>query len=467
MLTLIFLPSRHPPLVRHRLQSLVSLSSFRSPMVSSSSIDRLSWRVMDLPPCPRPQPLVRHPVDTRSKSVPSWLWDHARACTSTLHVRPLAWCLLLVLELLTMFAALFLGYYCADDERCPSKGYWPEDVWGLGGPNTCGGWLCERCSIENLIHSPITTLSNVSFVLVGWIILVFGFEDIFYFSLSKSSDEDEAAPVHPMQDYVRSSPPSLILAGSGWMHVLIVVPGSLALHYAGVGSFLYHASFTPLSSTLDLGSVWTLTTVILPYCFLNHLYCVKDIPYYGPRIIVFLTFFGMVASFVLPIYCTEGVDAYAIVPITAGLNFVSQVSYNSVCATRVRPRSWGDVGHLAVALTFMLTAYHLQLHDTSTYCFSPSSPFQAHAAWHCGMAGGVCFFYFFLRQERQRPRPQRGGGGGGGGRLDEGEGSERNKRTGDDHHGGGGGTKRRSGSGSSSEGERELMVLGKEPEAMV
>lgn len=80
------------------------------------------------------------------------------------------------------------------------------------------------------------------------------------------------------------------------------------------------------------------------------------------------------------VYVTEGADQYAIVPFTAGGNFISQATYYIWGYKRVRPRSWFDCGHLAVAAAFMLTAYHLQLHDNSTYCFSPHSPFQAHAA---------------------------------------------------------------------------------------
>ena len=190
-----------------------------------------------------------------------------------------------------MFFALFLGFYCASSERCPSKGYWPAEVWG---GNYSSEWLCEKNDTSNLIHSPVGSISNVSFIMVAWIILVFGIEDIYYFNFSKID------AIHPLQDYTRESSPSLILAASGVVHLFVVVLGSLALLYAGIGAFLYHASFTEKGGKYDLASVWTLTTIILPYCALNHLFVVKDIPYWGKRVVVFVTGIGMISVFVLP-----------------------------------------------------------------------------------------------------------------------------------------------------------------------
>jgi hypothetical protein len=227
----------------------------------------------------------------------SWIWAQARAATSTLHVRPFVWWALFALEALSMFVAIFLGFYCASSERCPSAGYWPKEVWGGDGPNHCsGGWLCEHCDTANIIHSPVGSLSNVSFIMVAWIIFCLGLEDIYYFHYSKSDN------VHQLQDYTRASPPSLMLASSGLFHLIPSVLGSLALHYAGIGAFLYHASFTPAGSKYDLASVWTLTTIILPYCALNHLFIIKNIPYWGSRVAISIAGLGMLVMFALP--CT-------------------------------------------------------------------------------------------------------------------------------------------------------------------
>lgn len=234
----------------------------------------------------------------------SWVWDRSRAATSTLHVRPGSWWLLFSLQFLSMFVALFLGFYCASPDRCPSKGYWPARVWGKFGENPCpdyaageGSWLCEKCEKSNLLHSPVGALSTVSFVMVGWIILVWGVEDIHYFHFSEST------VVHPMQDYTRHSTPSLILAGSGMFHILLVILGSLCLHYAGIGAFLYHASFTPVGAKYDLASVWTLTTIILPYCFFNHFSPFLKDNYWGCRVLMFLTAVLMILMFILPCTC--------------------------------------------------------------------------------------------------------------------------------------------------------------------
>ena len=323
-------------------------------------------------------------------------FDFVRCFTSTLHFRRSTWWFLFVVECLSLFVAFFLGFYCASSERCPSKGYWPTADWGPAG--TESGWLCERLTPENLIKSPIGALSNVSFVLVGWIILVFGFEDYYYFHHSSVS-----APKHELQDYERGSPPNLVLAASGAIHLLFSLLGCLCLFYAGLGAFLYHASFTDVGGTYDLASVWTLTTIILPYCALNHFFIIKDLhPFWGVRILVALACGGMLYTFVFPFNLPQSVDQYEVVPITAGMTFVLQATYYSLCCRRVTIRAKSDFLHLPVAAAFMLTAYHLQLHDNDIYCYGPDSMFQAHGAWHCGMAIGVMFVYFFLRQERQR-----------------------------------------------------------------
>ena len=177
-----------------------------------------------------------------------------RACTSTLHVRPSTWRLLLVLELLTLFTSLFLGFYCADSSRCPSANYWPQDVWG---ETRCNSKLCENCDLTNLIRSPKSALSTVSFVMVAWIILVWGIEDYYYFQWSKG-DGATTTPLHKLQDYNSSSSPNLILGAAGVVHVLFSLLGFLALFYAGLGAFLYHASFTRQGVMYDVASVWTL-----------------------------------------------------------------------------------------------------------------------------------------------------------------------------------------------------------------
>jgi hypothetical protein len=239
--------------------------------------------------------------------------------------------------------------------------------------------------------------------MVGWIILVFGLEDIHYFHYSKSD------VCHPLQDYARTSPPSLMLSSSGIFHLLLILPASAALFYTGVSSFLYHASYSVWGALLDIASVWSIASFVIPFVALNHLNFLAAAlhPYWGKRVLVVFISGGMIAALVAPHYLPGkyrwGVDQHLIVPCLAGTVFILEMSYYAVLFRRVRLRAISDVTHFVLAAAIMGISLHLQLHDLSSYCFeNRQSHFQAHAVWHCGMAIGIMLVYFFRRQERPK-----------------------------------------------------------------
>ena len=134
---------------------------------------------------------------------------------------------------------------------------------------------------------------------------------------------------------------------------------------------------------MDICSVWTITSIILPYCVVNHLFFLKDFdPFWGPRVSILLICCLMVLTFALPYQFHDNADQYKVIPFTAGMHFILQATYYSLCCRRVTVRSKLDLVHLPLSVAFMLTAYHLQLHDKDLYCFGPDSAFQSHAAWH-------------------------------------------------------------------------------------
>jgi hypothetical protein len=182
------------------------------------------------------------------------------------------------------------------------------------------------------------------------------------------------------------------------------------LVWAGVASFLYHASLTPHAQSLDMISVWTLVSVIIPYLVVNHMFAIKRIPYYGNRIIGALSCAGMLCSYIWPFYGRHYFKPGLVVPLGAGCHFALIVTYYVVgwgIQGRVKVRKNTDLWLLFAATASMGVAYYCQ--KDQKFCKEgkeavlwggPDSWFQGHALWHSGMAIGVMFFYFFMRQER-------------------------------------------------------------------
>jgi hypothetical protein len=264
----------------------------------------------------------------------------------------------------------------------------------------------------------VTTISNITFVLVAIIILFLGVDDFLYFRSPELSPPSPTTP-SPLQDYTAATPPNLVLGGGGIFHLMLVILACGCLIYAAVGSFLFHASLTPVGLKYDMLSVWTLVTLILPYLAANHMFRLKSIPFYGPRIVTLISAAGVVVSICWPSYASHKFDALLVVPVGAGMHFVLLVTYYAIGCYRVKLRSPTDLYLIFLATLSMGIAYLFQ--DDAKFCsgvfLGPDSWFQGHAVWHSGMALGVMFFYLFLRQERPREgivweaRKKKGSGG--------------------------------------------------------
>ncbi|GMI02561.1 hypothetical protein TrLO_g8537 [Triparma laevis f. longispina] len=315
-----------------------------------------------------------------------------KSSTTTLHIRPTAWKFLSFLLSTTLLATIFVGLYCdPNSDRCPIGNAYSKNFWG---PFNCRTEYCESsCPPNALIKAPVDALSNVTFVLVGYVIAVFGWEDYYYFNHSSTKPKES-------QDYTCGNPPNLLVGGAGPINLLTVLLGSSCLIYAGIGSFVFHGGMTDFGLTLDMASVWTLVSIILPYLFFNHFHYIKLNYKYGRHVIVSSSAAGMVYAFILPFTDgTEGLQPTLVIPIGAGLNFMLLVTnyLTGWCYIKVRKRT--DAVWLLLAVTFMGIAYNFQ--DDMKYCISATSAFQGHAVWHSCMAIGVGFFYLFLRQERR------------------------------------------------------------------
>jgi hypothetical protein len=79
------------------------------------------------------------------------------------------------------------------------------------------------------------------------------------------------------------------------------IVGGLILVYAGVASFLYHGGMTPLGLTLDMYSVYSLVTMIIPYLLLRVLSPIMPEHFRVP-LVTYGTLLGMIFSIFWPVY---------------------------------------------------------------------------------------------------------------------------------------------------------------------
>lgn len=329
---------------------------------------------------------------------------HARAvadalisATSTHHVRRPAWICLAAFWACCLVLVVVIGSYCDPASgRCPENDAWPREVWGNF---SCRVEYCEQtCHREALIKAPVGALSNIAFVLVGAVIFVFGVQDFAYFHLSQTS-----GPPPLLQDYSRTAPPNLILGGAGILTLVQSSLGAASLVWAGIASFIFHASMTPYGNTIDMASVWTIVVIIMPFFIANTAanLCYSRSPLAG-KATTALSIFGMIFAFAFPISPEHRPkNSFTSVPIAIALNFVLLLIH-FVSGRRgprsIRLRARRDLFWMAGVFFWFGVASQFQS-DKRT-CIAADHFFQGHAVWHSGMALGVLCFYLFLRQER-------------------------------------------------------------------
>ena len=210
---------------------------------------------------------------------------------------------------------------------------------------------------------------------------------------------------------------------------------------------------TSLGLQVDMFTVYTLVTMILPYLFLRFFGPLMPEPY-RVAFVTFGTLLGMGFSVIWPVFEQElgirqkpttvrrwkaigcnsddgrqwQLEAMAMtmegrhqvvdinllithshpppqrpqlqtIPLGAATNFIMLLLHILMWRGRFKVRARRDYLVLLAALVCMGTAYLFQ--DDLKFCVGPNSLFQGHAVWHSGMALGIGFFYLFLRQERE------------------------------------------------------------------
>ena len=210
--------------------------------------------------------------------------------------------------------------------------------------------FCERVS-TGLIRQPINAYTNLGYILVGILILVF-------LRKSKASYRSRSS----ISDLPRRI---LILFGIAYIAV-------------GIGSFIYHASFIFLGEELDDDSMYLIGIflVLFEVARLRHLSVKQFLWIYFSLNIVFET-------------------AIYFFPVIRGMlfAFLMIISFTIELAARRKAEFKNEVRLTDTANLLFLLAYFIWILDKTHLLCYPDSLFQGHAIWHLltAYAGWVMF----------------------------------------------------------------------------
>lgn len=241
--------------------------------------------------------------------------------------------------------------------------------WRSMRPATC---MPARCFCEGvgagIIRQPINTWSNLGFVLVGLMTLAVAVRD---FTLAPSEKNHN-------------------LMQSLWVYPVIY---GIATILIGIGSMLYHISLAFVWQTLDVTSMYLLTSFMLLYN-VSRLCQMKG---------------GLFASSYLLINVALGYLAirwphtrrYIFLVLVLGV-LVSEWFVHR----RGRPKMkmvylWAAIGSL-VAAGFAWAVDLVAVAGLAGVVCAPAGRLQGHALWHVLMAALIGFVYFYFRSEEGR-----------------------------------------------------------------
>lgn len=211
----------------------------------------------------------------------------------------------------------------------------PWDILKPSHINFCEAKLCS------LIVKPAETWSNISFVIVGILVIY----------LSKKENQKQLSPI-------------------GYIGIVL-----------GLFSGFFHASGTSLGSWLDISSMYLLTGVAIAYNF-KRLYGWAFMP----------TFLALVIPSSLIVYFFEvlGLLVFA-------LHFITALAVELVLYRKKQTDT--DYKPLLWMLGIFLVAWSVWWLDlTKVWCDPDNHYFSGHALWHLMTGTTFYFIYRFYRQ---------------------------------------------------------------------
>jgi hypothetical protein len=238
----------------------------------------------------------------------------------------------------------------------------PAFSWDVWRPATC---MPDRCFCERIrsgaIRQPANTWSNLGFILVGLSIIASTAHDLF-----RRSRPDVFNP-NPMRD----------------QFVYPAVYG-IATLLIGMGSTFYHSSLVFAGQTIDVVSIYLLTSFMVIYSFFRAGWINT-----GTFVATYLS-----SNIVLALMAINW-------PITRRYIFIvlllAVLVSEAVVRRKMRPTM--KQSFFYAALASMVAACACWIVDITGIVCLPNSWFQAHAMWHILMAATIGFAYLYYRSE--------------------------------------------------------------------
>jgi hypothetical protein len=235
-----------------------------------------------------------------------------------------------------------------------------DHAWQGMRPATC---MPDHCFCERIRHGairqPANTWSNLGFVLVGVATLVIGAWDL--------SNAEQGEYANPMR--------------TRWVYPAIYGVTTILI---GVGSALYHSSLAFVGQSVDVMSMYLLTSFMLLYNA-SRAYRVGSGRFLASYVALNLV------SGAIGVRWPE-TRRYVFLLLVVGV-LASEVAIRK----RIRPRA--SIPFLYAALASLVMACAAWILDvTGTICRTDSW-LQGHAMWHVLMASLIGFIYLYYRSE--------------------------------------------------------------------
>ena len=253
--------------------------------------------------------------------------------------------------------ALVFGLACRDG-GCPRTVEWSEETWG--GVKSKNEY-CEFADTASIVQTIANSFSNAGFVCVGTIIIFVGINDMLYPSPSAGSQRVAVA-------HARVGPYISVLWG-------------LSQVYVGAGSFMYHASRTPLAQRIDVAAIYSTLSVPILYDLIRFTHWEQR-----PRAAAVCFAIIEIALSVLAVVYKHKMRSTVMLPTLIAVDILLQLFYYLVWPGRLQTRRrLSAAGWLLMATALALggIAFGIRSIDRGKDCpFPERGVFQAHALFH-------------------------------------------------------------------------------------
>jgi hypothetical protein len=331
-----------------------------------------------------------------------------------------------------VFSCLGMAVAVAITLICDATGAWNADAWDKWSEPKRFARTCEQVHTNRFLFQPGNSLSNVGFMLVGFWILAFGIADIRQRkaapALSTLALEPPKAPTPTRKrrqslDFSEGGDPGPLKNPPNMVALcpaMSILTGTFTI-FVGIGSFIYHASYSMLGGKLDISVMYL---IITQFCctviarFISHEQDITKIAWKGNGFVLLglcsaavlftyrmtptLTMGGIQEPLIVGMFLLGafGIAVPATCTVYTKSTHLEEHDQQSrcfwpCCCVRVeqRPRSWM---YTVLAVLSFVVALFCRITDKDHLCFG--DPF-GHAVWHVLMALAIFFAYLFLRSE--------------------------------------------------------------------